>query len=75
MQVKAGRASGSKASPGISRRDFMAAYRRAAKLPPLNIDPRIDLTSPIYEQAIRLMERDKTEDRKTSKRKRHPKAA
>ena len=41
----------------------------------LDIDPRIDLTKPIYEQAMKLMAKDKAATERTKKRKRHASAA
>ena len=41
----------------------------------LDIDPRIDLTKPIYEQVIKLQAKDKAAEARAKKRKRHSKAA
>ena len=41
----------------------------------LDIDPRIDLTKPIYEQAMSLMAKDKAAAERSKKRKRQASAA
>ena len=38
--------------------DFMAEYETGTRKD-LNVDPRIDMTKPIYEQAMKLMAKDK----------------
>lgn len=43
--------------------------------PRLEIDPRIDLTKPIYEQVMKLMAKDKAAEAKAKKRKRQASAA
>jgi hypothetical protein len=48
----------------ISREsDFIAEYRRGSLLP-LDIDPRIDMTKPIYEQAMKLQAKGRAPRRK-----------
>lgn len=41
----------------------------------LDIDPRIDLTKPIYEQVLKLNARDKAAESRAKKRKRQASAA
>lgn len=48
---------------------------RAARPLLLDIDPRIDLTKPIYEQAMKLMAKDKASEERARKRKRQAPAA
>ena len=45
---------------------FLKGYGAGLNRPPLNLDPRIDLTKPIWEQVERLERKDKREDRKHS---------
>ncbi len=41
-------------------------------LPPLDIDPRIDMTKPIYEQVLKLWAKDKAKEAKRVARLKRP---
>jgi hypothetical protein len=52
---------------------FIAEYNKGSRLP-IDLDPRVDFTKPVYEQVMALRAKDKAAEERIAKRSGHAKS-